>query len=48
MFAPIGQALAQLAQQAGQLMLQELSKPHYQAHLVKMIREAIKDKKKKK
>lgn len=48
MFVPIAQALSQLAQQAGQFITQELSKPHNQAHIAHMAGKIIEDIKKKK
>lgn len=43
MFAPIAQALSQLTQQAGQVIVQELSKPHNQAHIAHMAGKIIED-----
>ena len=37
MVAPLAQALSQLAQQTGQFITQELSKPHNQAHIAYML-----------
>ena len=48
MFAPLAQALSQLAQQTGQFIVQELSKPHNQAHIAHMAGKVIEDLKKKK
>lgn len=47
LLSQLGAQIGQLASQAGQFISQELSKPHNQAHIAKVLGEMLKNIKKK-